>query len=472
VRRTWIQLALSLVLVGAITVVCFKIITVNPTTVALSYLMLILLVATRWGLTAATGAAVVSAMCFNIFFLPPVGMLTIADPENWVSFLAFMVTAIVASQISGRARERQLEAVARQRDLERLYSLSRALLLSEPGRPVSSAITQQIANSFDASVVALYDRKADTVTWGGTKELPELEARLRDVARQAQTVNDGRGTIVTAIRLGGAPIGSLAIVDAHLSDTVLQSISNLAAVGLEQARGQEAAARAEAAQHNSELRTTVLDAIAHEFKTPLTSSRAAATDLLPRLTGRDHELVAIIDEDLDRLTALVTDAVHMLRIDAGQFTLRRERLLLTDVVAAAVRDLKSRLDDHTLVNRVPADLQVDADPHLLSLALRQLLDNAVKYSPRTSTIDISAVGNGSVEIVVQNSGSAIPEAERARIFERFYRGAHARQIPGTGMGLAIVQQIAEAHGGTVRLATSAERGTELTLSIPSGDATT
>jgi two-component system sensor histidine kinase KdpD len=471
VRRTWIQLAVSLLLVAAMTVVCFRFIAVNPTTVALSYLMLILLVATRWGLTPATATAVVSAMCFNIFFLPPVGMLTIADPENWVSFLAFMVTAIVASQISGRARERQVEAAARQRDLERLYSLSRALLLSPPGTPVPQAITQQIASSFEAPVVALYDRKADTVTWGGTKELPELEATLRDVARQAETVAAGRGTIVTAIRLGGAPIGSLAIVGAHLSDPVLQSILNLAAVALEQARGQEAAARAEAAQHSSELRTTVLDAIAHEFKTPLTSSQAAATDLLGRLTGRDHELVAIIDEDLDRLTALVTDAVHMLRIDAGQFTLRREPLLVTAIVATAVRDLKSRLDGHTLVNRVPADLRILADPSLLSLALRQLLDNAVKYSPRSSAIDVSAVSNGSIDITVQNTGSAIPEAERARIFERFYRGARARQIPGSGMGLAIVQQIAEAHGGTVRLSTSAERGTELTLSIPSGAAT-
>jgi signal transduction histidine kinase len=105
---------------------------------------------------------------------------------------------------------------------------------------------------------------------------------------------------------------------------------------------------------------------------------------------------------------------------------------------------------------------------LLSLALRQLLDNAVKYSPRTSTIEVTAIGNGSVDISVRNSGSAIPEPERARIFERFYRGAQARQIPGTGMGLAIVQQIARAHGGTVTLATNAETGTELTLSIPTG----
>ncbi len=469
-RNVWTQLVLSLSAVAAVTGVYAQLISVNPTTVALSYLILILLVATQWGIAPATAAAVMAMLSFNIFFLPPVGTLTIADPQNWVSFFAFMVTAVVASQISGRARQRHLEAAARQRDLERLYALSRALLLSDPGKPIPVAIARQIASSFEVPVVALYDREADLVTWGGTREVPELEARLRDVARQAQTVTDGDGAIVTAVRLGGAPIGSLAIVGARLTDTVLQSVSNLAAIGLERARGQEAAARAEAARHSSELRATILDAIAHEFKTPLTSSKAAASDLLTTATGRDHELVTIIDEDLDRLNALVNDAVQMLRIDAGQFTLRRERQTLATLVTSAFGDLYSRLDGRTLINRVPADLLVDGDRHLLGLALRQLLDNAVKYSPRTSTIEVAAIGNGSVDITVRNSGDAIREAERAHIFERFYRGAHARQIPGTGMGLAIVQQIAQAHGGTVSLATSAEKGTEFTLSIPRGGA--
>jgi two-component system sensor histidine kinase KdpD len=470
VRKVSIQLALSLGAVAALTGVYFRVLAVNPTTVALSYLILILLIATQWGLTPATIAAVLSTLCFNIFFLPPVGMLTIADPQNWVSFVAFMVTAIVASQISGRARQRHLEAVARQRDLERLYALSRSLLLTEPGKPIPAALAHQIASSFEVPSVAVYDRDADATAWGGT-ELSELEETLRHVSRQAQTVNDGAGTVVSAIRLGGAPIGSLAIVGARLSDTVLQSVSNLAAIGLERARGQEAAARAEAAQRSGELRATIMDAIAHEFKTPLTSSKAAASDLLSTAGGRDRELVTIIEEDLDRLNALVNDAVNMLRIDSGRFTLRRERQPLTDIVTAAIHDLQPRLDGRTLVNNVPADLLVDADRHLLGLAIRQLLDNAVKYSPRTSTIEVAAIANGSVDITVSNSGSAIPEPERAHIFDRFYRGTQARQIPGTGMGLAIVQQIAQAHGGTVGLATSADRGTELTFSIPRGGVT-
>ncbi len=271
-----------------------------------------------------------------------------------------------------------------------------------------------------------------------------------------------------AIQLGGAPIGSLAVMDTGLSDTVLHSIANLAAIGLERARSREATARAEAAQESSELRATVLDALAHEFKTPLTSMKAAASDLRTSasITERDRELVSIIDEDLDRFQGLVTDAVQMLRIDAGDFVLHIERYRLADVVAATLRKFERRLDGHLVRIQVPEDLAVDADRELLELALRQVLDNALKYSSPSSSIEILARGDGDAQIVVSNTGSTIPEREQPRVVERFYRGAHARHIPGTGMGLAIVQQIARAHGGALTISSSAEAGTAVTVSIP------
>jgi len=276
---------------------------------------------------------------------------------------------------------------------------------------------------------------------------------------------------ITAIQLAGAPIGSLAIMDASVSDTVLQSIANLAAIGLERARGQDAKARAEASRQSGELRATVLDALAHEFKTPLTSMEAAASDLLlsESIGARDRELVAIIDEEVDRLQALVTDAVRMLRIDAGDFVVHRDRHSLAEVIKSTLRKFEPRLDGHPVVSHVPDDLSVDADRDLLALALRQLLDNAVKYSPELSAIEIAATGGDTVEIVVHDSGPAIPEREQARIFERFYRGIGSRQIPGTGMGLAIVQQIARSHGGVVTVFSAPGAGTEFRLQLPRGE---
>ena len=375
------RLVASLAIIAAITVLHFRIFHVNPTTVALSYLVAILLIATGWGLAEATTASVAAVLCFNFFFLPPYLELTIADPQNWVAFVAFIVTAIVASQISGRARQRERDAAARQRDLERLYTLSRALLLSERGTAVPAGIARHLADTFEFQTVGLYDRRTDKVSWGGLNELPAIEAKLREVVRSGASHRDPLGVVVTAIQLGGTPIGSIAMTDAGLSDTVLRSIANLVAIGLERARADEATARAEAARESSELRATVLDALAHEFKTPLTSMKAASGELIASTSTnpRDRELVAIIDEDLDRFQALVSDAVQMLRIDAGDFAVHPGRHRLAPVIATIVEKFRGRLDGHELVQQIPDDLSVDADRELLALALRQLLDNAVKY---------------------------------------------------------------------------------------------
>ncbi|HZR23902.1 MAG TPA: ATP-binding protein [Vicinamibacterales bacterium] len=465
------RITVSLAAVAAVTAAYAKAVHVNPTTIALSYVVVILSIATAWGIAESTLASVAAMLCFNFFFLPPVGTLTIADPQNWVALVAFLATAIIASQLSGRARARNVEAVGRQRDLERLYALSRALLLSESGGAVPSAIARHIAEAFGLRAVGVYDRRGDLVAWAGPVDLPDGDERLRDVARRGIQIADPSGLKLLAIQLGGRSIGSIAILDHMLSDTVLNSIANLAAIGLERARGEEVAARAEAARHSSELRATVLDALAHEFKTPLTSMKAASSDLLTSETvsPRDRELASILDEELDRLQTLVTDAIQMLRIDAGDFVVHRERHSLEGIVRAVLGRFRHRLDGHAVVRDLPPDLTVDADRGLLALALRQLLDNALKYSPHDSTIAVTASANGSVDITVKNTGSTIPESERPRVVERFYRGARARNIPGTGMGLAIVQQIAQAHGGSLTLDSSPELGTAFTMSLPRGE---
>ncbi|HZR25082.1 MAG TPA: ATP-binding protein [Vicinamibacterales bacterium] len=460
----------SVVAVGALTAAYGALVRVNPTTIALSYVVVILLIATAWGIAESTVASVAAMLCFNFFFLPPVGTLTIADPQNWVALVAFLATAIVASQLSGRARARNIEVVSRQRDLERLYALSRALLLSESGGALPGAIARYIAEAFGVRAVGVYDQRADAVAWAGQLEVVDRDDILRDAARRGVQATHAGGLKVIAIQLGGRSVGSVAFLGADLSDTVLNSIANLAAIGLERARGEEATARAEAARHSSELRATVLDALAHEFKTPLTSMKAASADLLASTTvsPRDHELAAILDEELDSLQSLVSDAVQMLRIDAGDFVVHRERHALEPIVRGVLRRFELRLDGHQVVRQIPPDFTVDADRGLLALALRQLVDNAVKYSPHSSTIAVGATSNGSVDITVRNTGSTIPESERPRVVERYYRGARARNIPGTGMGLPIVQQIAQAHGGSLSLESSDEQGTAFTISLPRG----
>jgi two-component system sensor histidine kinase KdpD len=464
------RITISIGSIAAITLLYFRVVSVNPTTVALTYVVAILALATTWGIVEAMTASLVAVGCFNFFFLPPIGQWTIADPQNWVAFIAFLITAIVTSQLSGRARRRTIDSLAQRADLERLYSLSRALLLSEPAASIPGDVARHIADTFGASAVSLYDHRTGIISRGGSSDLSEIDARLREIVRQRPAVHHESGAVLTPIQLGGAPIGSLAILGGPLSDTVLQSIANLAAIALERARGQETAVRAEAARQSGELRATVLDALAHEFKTPLTSLKAAAGGLAAVLSANasERELVSIVGEETDRLQTLVSDAIQMLRIDSGTFAVHRERHNLARLVALSLAEVRAHLDGRVIVNNVPPDLKVDADSELLGLALRQLLDNATKYSPASSSIEVSASSNDTVHVVVRNSGALIAEREHARIFERFYRGVHARLVPGTGMGLAIVQQIAKAHGGAVTVSSTPEAGTAFTLSLPSG----
>ncbi len=466
-----LRAAISIAAIGGITAVYMRL-PLNPTTVALTYVLAILTIATVWGILESTVASVAAMLCLNFFFLPPVGTLTIADPENWVALAAFMATAIVTSQLSGRARRRALDMAARQRDLERLYALSRAQLLwSGPTAP-GSAIATDIATIFGRSAVALSVRRTDTISRGGPDDLPDIEGTLRAVARQGIVLQHTSGAVITAIRLGGAPIGSLALSGEPLSDTVVQSIANLAAIALERAAGQQMVARAEAARRSGELRATLLDAVAHEFKTPLTSIKAAATALVEKSApaAMERELATIITEESERLDALISDATQMLRLESSDFALHPGTNRVVDLVEATIDDLRARLDGRTVTTHVPPDLEVHADADLLRMALRHLADNAVKYSPAGSAIAISArplEDTDFVQITVESGGQPIPLNEREAIFDRFYRGDAARRVPGSGMGLAIVQQIAHAHGGEASLHTT-DAGNQFHLTLPRG----
>ena len=153
------RMAISLGVVAGVTAAYSFAVHVNPTTIALTYVVVILLIATRWGIAESTSASLGAVLCFNFFFLPPVGTLTIADLQNWVALVAFLLTAIITSQLSGRARRRHMDALTRQRDLERLYVLSRALLLSERGVTMPGHMARHIVDAFGLQTVGVYDQR-------------------------------------------------------------------------------------------------------------------------------------------------------------------------------------------------------------------------------------------------------------------------------------------------------------------------
>lgn len=465
--------ALSLVIVASITLICNRLFSVNATTAGFAYLIGILWIATTWGMIEALLASLVAMLCFNYFFLPPFGRLTIADPQNWVALLAFLATSLVASHLSDRAKKQALEARNHQRDTEQLYALSRAILLSHPDHSMGRQVALQIARIFDCQAVALYDAPSGEVYPGGSDDLPGIEAKLKQAVIQATTLHEaGSGLLVAPVTLGGRPIGSLALSRSTLPDGALQALLNLVAIALERVRSEETTNRAEVARQSEEFKSTLLDAIAHEFKTPLTSIKAASTSLLSQsgaLPAHWGELTSIIDEETDRLSLLVSDAGRMAQIDAGKISLERMPVGIRDLCEGALVHFGQRLEGRTVLRNIDGDLPlVMVDRDLIQLALRQIIDNALKYSSPTSPLEISAKEEGDqVLIVLRDRGPGIPEKYLGRIFDKFYRKDAVKQhIPGSGLGLHIAREIVRAHGGDLWAKSEPGQGSEFCLALP------
>jgi two-component system sensor histidine kinase KdpD len=467
-----VRVAVALAGIAAITFVCSTLLRLNATTAGFCYLILVLACATLWGRAEAVLASVVSMLCFNFFFLPPVGHFTIADPQNWVALLAFLATALVASHLSDRARKQAAEAGRRQRETEQLYAFSRSILLTGASEPIGAQAAQSIARVFETPAVALFDSSSGQTFLGGEGEMGDVGSTLHQVVLLGSYQRDPAANLdVWPIAFGGRTIGALATRELRISDGAVQALLNLVAIALERVRAQEAATRAEVARQSEEFKSTLLDAIAHEFKTPLTSIKAASTSLLAvngPLPPAERELASVIVEETDRLSLLVTEAVHMSQIDAGKLKLEKAPVDVASIVATATTRFAGRGEDRIRgLSDAPLPL-VLADSAMVALALRQLLDNSLKYSSPGAPILITAeVEPARVVLHIIDQGPGIPERDRERVFDRFYRRSAVRGgVAGSGLGLHIAREIARAHGGDLWIEPDRSDGTEFCLALP------
>jgi two-component system sensor histidine kinase KdpD len=237
-------------------------------------------------------------------------------------------------------------------------------------------------------------------------------------------------------------------------------------------RNHALATKAEAARQSEQFKSTLVDAVAHEFTTPLTSIKAAASTILSSdsLTGEQRqELLTIIDQEADRLTSLMREAFHLARAEAGKMHLSRKphdvRALIDETLRQASASLNGRPVQIECDRELP-QMQVDAD--LFIVAFKQLMDNAAKYSPPGSLVRIAVEASGdSVWIRVHNQGPGLSEREQTMVFDRFYRSdSTSKSVPGIGIGLAIAQEIAKAHGGFVNVESGPGMGTEFSIRLP------
>ena len=469
-RTEVLRYAAGLALVAAITVVSGRFLHLNPTTVALGFLLLVLVASAYWGLRCAIVLSVAATLAFNFFFLPPLGTFTVADPQNWVALLAFLVTAIIASNLAERARREADHAIRRRREIERLYRFSQRLLSTDNVVELLNAVPRFVVEDFELDQAALLLQGKGSIY----KSDPAV-----NVAREQMEHTLVRGEISSAadywfipLHIGVRSVGALAISGSALSPETMDAMGSLIGVSIQRAGAVEELTKTEIARENERLRSALLDSVTHEFRTPLTSIKASISTLMSQIfldEAQRSELLTVIDEETDRLNRLVGEAAEMAQLDAHMFTLDIDRHNIREAIDAAMAESRSLLQDRTVaVSIAPECPALPMDLKRIEEVLKHLLENAARYSPPQTAITItSEVREGEVVTSVADHGPGIDEFEQALIFEKFYRGRDQRYaVNGTGMGLAIARVIVEAHGGRIGVISQLNHGSVFHFTLP------
>ncbi len=457
-------------MVAGVIAVYRTVLSVNNTTVALSLLMVVLGISALWGLAEAMCASIAAVLGFNFFFLPPVGAFTIQDSQNQVVFVAFLATAVTASQLSARARNRTLEAEARRVEVQRLYDLVQTTMLTGNPRKTIGEFVQKLQHVFGCEAAAFYYARTGEIFRSGPASKAASDHDLQAAAEVADACVDlERGVATTPVRLGGRTLGSLALVAPLPPEQMVRAIANLMAISIEKARALEEASHAEAARQSEVLKSALLDSLAHDINTPLTSIKAAVTSLLSSGGAPDRELLTIIDEEADRLNHWSSEVIAMARVEAGKVHLEKEPVDAEELISHTMADLKPALQNHVVSVQVAEHLpRAEADAELVQQVLRQLVENALRYSPQGAPVTVSAAEkDGKIVIGVADRGPGIQENERALIFDKFFRGRqHRFETKGTGMGLAIARGIIEAHRERIWVESEPGQGSAFYFTLP------
>jgi len=457
------------VAVGLITLFAFRL-HLNLATPAFLQLIVVVLLARHSGFRVASAVSVLSVALQTYFLVPPFLSFIVADSHNMIALATFSYCALTVSRLSSAATHQARVAESRRRDTEGLYEISRLVLLMDRRIEPGPQIVSMIPRVFDCESVVIFDSASTTLAAAGKAETDFEERARAAYVTDRDEFDPTQHAWFRVLRVNHRPVGALALRGGEVSDAVANALASLVAVAMERARSFESESRAEAARQSEQLRTAVLDALAHDVKTPLTAIRAASSGLIEAhvLDPLHEELVALIDSESARLDEITNRLLRLARLDARDVRVKRGRLPLEQLLDQTVTPARERAPDRIIRTRCSqSDLAVLGDEQLLSMALSQLIDNALKYSQPDSGMTIAAERKGAEALIsVHNFGIPIPEADLERIFERFYRARDAHRVSGTGLGLSITRKIALAHGGRVWASSDEQRGTTFYLSLP------
>jgi two-component system, OmpR family, sensor histidine kinase KdpD len=485
----------SLLIVAACTLICWPLsYALEPANLIMVYLLGVVAISTRFGRGPSVLASLLSVAAFDYFFIPPFLTFAVQDTQYIFTFVVMLATALTVSTLTSRVAFQAESARSRERRTASLYAISHQLTAARTLEQIAEAADRHVADAVDAKVALLMPDAAGRLARvgaesGGFDPGAHDLAVARWVMDHAEIAGHGTATLPGSaglylpLRASPGTIAVLGILPNTIWKTIepdrlhlLETLAGLLALAIERIQLAGEAARVRVQMETEKLRSSLLSAVSHDLRTPLSVITGGASTLVdsgdslaPQVR---RELLASILEESERLNRLVADLLDMTRLEAGAIEVHKEWQSVEEIVGAALGRMAGPLKTHPIVTHLPEDLPfVPMDDLLIEQVLVNLLENAAKYSPPDSPIELTARAESDrLSIVVSDHGPGLPEAERDRIFEKFYRAANSKGRSGAGLGLAISRGIVLLHGGTITAENRPGGGAVFRFDLPLADA--
>jgi len=461
------------------------------------YLLCVVVTAVFWGFGPSILVCIVSVLAWDFFFVSPHLTLAVADTQYIFTFITLLLVGVIISYLTTRLRQQIESSRRRERQTAALYALGRDLAVSNNVKSYVHAIIGRIKETFGQDAVIFLPDVQNKETLNPYFENPNISVGENESAAAAwsfqhqRIVGHGTDTLPSAkarclplITTRGA-VGVIAVWPTGTAsemtieeERLLESYADFAAIAIEGVQLAEEAHNAQILRDTEKLQTALLNSISHDLRTPLVSIIGVLSSLQEEGMGLDdaarRNLIQVAREEAERLNHLITNLLDESRIEAGAIRISRQPSEVEDLVGVALEQLGSRSGARPIKIDIPADLPfISVDFGLIVQTLVRIFDNALKYSPPDSPIEIRARQIAQeVHIEVADRGVGIPPQDLLRVFDKFYRIHRPDNVAGTGLGLSICKGVVEAHGGRIAAENRPGRGTIIRLILPMAETTT
>ena len=456
--------------------------------IVMLFLLTVLLLAVSLGRGAAVLASVLSVLLFDLFFVPPRFSLAVSNVQYLVTFAVMLATALITGHLAAGLQQKAREAQVREARTQALYEIARQLAGTLAIEQVVDIARRFIQLQLQADASLLLVTEQGLEAHAGTQTVaPHIEAYLASTVllsgkttRSAESSGSGYATLYLPLRAPMRIRGVLAVAlaagapeESPEQRDLLEALASLLAIAVERLHYADVAQATQLNIIAERLRSSILSALSHDLRTPLTALVGLADTLFlvkPPLPQQALETAQALHEQATRMASLVGNLLDMARLNAGDLRLRREWQPLEEVIGASIKLLGSALSQHPLRVSLAADLPLLAfDAVLLERVFCNLLENAAKYAPEATPIEINATALADVvEVSIGDHGRGFPPGKEDALFALFARGHREPATPGCGLGLAICRAIIEAHGGTISAENRPEGGACVRFSLPRG----